>query len=29
MPQEGRVGASGGIGGEKWGIVVDSGEKWG
>jgi hypothetical protein len=23
------VGSSGGIGGEKWGKVVDSGEKWG
>jgi hypothetical protein len=29
VPCGGVVGSSGGIGGEKWGIVVDSGEEWG
>jgi hypothetical protein len=29
MPCGELVGDSGGNGGEKWGMVVDSGEKWG
>jgi hypothetical protein len=29
MPCGELVGSSGGIGGEKWGKVVDSGEQWG
>jgi hypothetical protein len=29
MPFVVSVGCSGGIGGEKWGMVVDSGEEWG